>query len=175
VLGAVALAMSGCASDATKTTPSVAVVSSSVPAVSEVVAVSEVSEVSEVGTVSVGAAVSVLTCGDVFANTDVGPVSGITYVSCATSPPGAQLRSVTATYRVTGDPKAVEAELADRFGMTPLVFRCCGWEPANTTAAQYTTDDGYIVMVSMASGETVERDWSKVAFTVDAQLYLESP
>ena len=118
---------------------------------------------------------SITSCGDVFANTAIAPVTGITYATCEPSEMGAQLRSVTATYRVSGDPKAVEAELTNRFGMAPLVFRCCGWEPTNPSAGQYTTADGYSVVVTMASGETIERDWSKIDFTVRAQLFLESP
>ncbi len=155
LVGVLALALTGCAKDTTSASPSVAEMPGPMPT-SVVVA-------------------SITTCGDVFANTAIAPIEGTTYATCEPSKPGDQLRSVTATYRVTGDPKAVEAELVNRLGMTPLVFRCCGWEPENPMAAQYTTADGYSVVVSMASGETVERDWSKIAFTVNAQLYLESP
>jgi hypothetical protein len=114
-------------------------------------------------------------CGDVLKRARVDPIAGIAYDRCETSRPGAQLRSLTAIYRVTGDPKVVEAELGRRFMMTPLVFRCCGWEPKDPTEGRFTTFDDYYVNVAMYSGETVEKDWSKINFIVSVQQYLDSP
>jgi hypothetical protein len=114
-------------------------------------------------------------CGDLLKRARVEPVAGIVFDRCETSRPGAQLRSLIATYRVTGNPKVVEAALVKRFTMAPMVFRCCGWEPKDPTVGRFTTFDNYYVNVAMASGETVERDWSKIAFTVTVEQFLESP
>jgi hypothetical protein len=114
-------------------------------------------------------------CGDLLERARIDPVPGLALDNCVASRPGAQLRSLIAIYRVVGDPKEVEAELVKRFTMAPLVFRCCGWEPKDPTAGRFTTWDNYYVNVAMSSGETVERDWSKIAFAVTVEQFLESP
>ncbi len=114
-------------------------------------------------------------CGDLIVRARLAPAPGLSFDGCETSRPGAQLRSLIARYRVTGEAKAVEGDLMKRFSMAPLVFRCCGWEPKDPSSGHFTTLDKYYANVSMSSGETVERDWSKIAFTVTVEQFLDSP
>ena len=92
----------------------------------------------------------------------------------------AQIRTLDYNYVVAGsEAKAAERFLIDNFGMAPLGFVCCGWEPRPINAASarlgtYRNDKGYHYDISMGSGETLEKDWNKIPqFTVTVELFLD--
>ncbi|NEP14315.1 MAG: DUF4952 domain-containing protein [Symploca sp. SIO2C1] len=85
-------------------------------------------------------------------------------------PPGEGLVS---SYVVKGsDAAEVEKLLQRKFGMAPLKFLCCGWEPIlvvgedNTSGnGSYVDKDGYSFEVTMHSEETLlndRKDWPKI-------------
>jgi hypothetical protein len=82
-------------------------------------------------------------------------------------------------YEVAGTKATLtEAVLMKQYGMQPLKFVCCGWEPAMSPSGArlgFTIDgNGYHYEISMGSGETIERDWNKIdRFYVTVSLYLE--
>ncbi len=92
----------------------------------------------------------------------------------------AQIRTLEYNYVVAGSAaKATERFLIDNFGMAPLGFVCCGWEPRPIDAASarlgtYRNDQGHHYDIAMGSGETLEKDWNKIPqFTVTVELFLD--
>jgi Domian of unknown function (DUF4952) len=92
----------------------------------------------------------------------------------------AQVRTLDYNYVVAGgEAKAAEKFLIDNFGMAPLRFVCCGWEPrpidgASARLGTYRNDKGYHYEISMGSGETLEKDWNKIPqFMVRVELLLD--
>jgi len=85
-------------------------------------------------------------------------------------PPG---EGLTASYVVQGvDAAEVEKILQRKFGMAPLKFLCCGWEPVLVKnkdnlpgKGSYTDQDGWSFEVTMVSEETIisdRQDWHKI-------------
>lgn len=113
-------------------------------------------------------------CGDFLAERRVA-IHGLRYQNCQGGK-SAQLRTLVARYTVTGkQAKAVEQQLGKIFGMTKLVFHCCGWEN-NGVAGFYKDAAGFSHSVTMTSGETLAKDWRKIPeFTVTDELFLEEP
>jgi hypothetical protein len=78
----------------------------------------------------------------------------------------------TARYRVPG----VHAEMVERFfvekyGMGPLVFLCCAWEPERGRSGQLESEPlleiepGYVLLITMFADAVIE--------SADGELYLE--
>lgn len=102
-------------------------------------------------------------------------IQGLQYQNCQGGK-SAQLNTLVARYTVPGkQAKSVEEQLSKIFGMTKLVFRCCGWEN-NGVAGFYKDAAGFSHSVTMTSGETLEKNWEKIPdFTVTDELFLEDP
>lgn len=86
-----------------------------------------------------------------------------------------QLRAEIASYEVVGlKAKEVEIELIRLFQMKPLRFVCCGWETSQAGRFKDANDNEY--EVHMTSGETTEKNWSKIpAFHLKVYKLLEQP
>jgi len=89
-----------------------------------------------------------------------------------------------AKYSVKGtDAKSVEKYLGDKFKMRPLDFVCCGWSPEARNDTQFYPDQGrgtYLDVeyenyftIALTSGETIEKDWNKIDFTVVIETHYK--
>ncbi|NET57204.1 MAG: DUF4952 domain-containing protein [Symploca sp. SIO2E6] len=96
------------------------------------------------------------TCGDFLAIWEEKPAQ-LQFTECkkVKLPPG---KGLTASYVVKGsDAAEVEKILQGKFGMTPLKFACCGWEPVvgdeNNFSGKgnYTDKDGWSFEITMVS------------------------
>jgi Domian of unknown function (DUF4952) len=117
-------------------------------------------------------------CSDVLSTWKTKPAN-LTFVGCADSR-SAQVRTLEYRYSVVGSKaKPVEKFLASTFGMAPLAFACCGWEPrpiepSGQRLGVYRNAEGFQYQISMGSGETLEKDWSKIpTFLVTIELLLD--
>lgn len=83
------------------------------------------------------------------------------------------------TYSIPGKhARATEAMLIKKYGMAKLVFECCGWSPSRGKAGSFRrphpmADGAYAhYEISMASGETVEKQWDKIEnFYITLTIY----
>ncbi|KAI9135685.1 DUF4952 domain-containing protein [Acaryochloris sp. CCMEE 5410] len=118
-------------------------------------------------------------CGDFLARWDKKPAT-LKFVVCETG----EIQEVgvlTSSYTVQGaDAIEIEKFLQREFGMAPLRFACCGWEPDTVKAAppygQYVDEMGTQFEVSMSSGETLLNDrgaWHQIPeFRIKVETYL---
>ncbi len=117
------------------------------------------------------------TCTDFLAKSGV-RLEGLTFLSCEPAQ-NAQISVLRARYEVSGaQAESLEAQLKQRFGMAPLKFLCCGWEPENGGVGQRRDERGFTYLISMGSEETIVRqrsDWPKLKFFVQVDLMLEEP
>lgn len=118
-------------------------------------------------------------CGDFLAMWDKKPAA-LKFAGCETG----EIQEVgvlTSSYTVQGaDAIEIEKFLQREFGMAPLRFACCGWEPDTVKAAppygQYVDEMGTQFEVSMSSGETLLNDrgaWHEIpGFHIRVTTYL---
>lgn len=121
-------------------------------------------------------------CGDLLEQYGEKPPQ-LTFVGCKE---GTEQSRLEATYKVSGtNAQAVELFLREKYGLAPLKFVCCGWEPTNGKTGTIQHSDlakinpNYILDVSMfgnaerknEQGEYyIERDRTKVDFMVIVKL-----
>ena len=91
----------------------------------------------------------------------------------------AQIPVLRARYEIPGEhAAAIETQLERRYGMAPLKFVCCIWEPTGGRSGQWV-ERGYDMDVGMGSEETVyntRAEWPKIkTFFVTVNLLLEEP
>ncbi len=92
----------------------------------------------------------------------------------------AQIDTLEYRYSVAGaNAKPVEKFLIDTYSMAPLAFVCCGWEPrpvegSTSRLGVFRNEEGFYYEIAMGSGESVEKDWSKIpTFHVTVELFLD--
>jgi hypothetical protein len=120
------------------------------------------------------------TCGDFFKRWGATPPQVLQFEGCKKEE-GQQVDKLIATYWVHGkDAAQVEQYLTTTYQMAPLIFQCCGWvstygasQPARDREGFYRDKNGHQFDISMASVETVEKDWKKIPrFNVRIETYL---
>jgi hypothetical protein len=108
-------------------------------------------------------------------------VVAVTALSACNLKLGQQVDKLLATYWVHGkDAAQVEQYLTKTYQMAPLIFQCCGWvstygggKPARDGEGTYWDKNRRQFDISMASVETVEKDWKKIPrFNVRIETYL---
>lgn len=120
-------------------------------------------------------------CGDFLDRWNQKPAA-LKFVRCETVK-HVQVDRLVSSYTVKGsDAIEIEKFLQRQFGMAPLRFLCCGWEPSsvqNRVAplyGQYVDAKGAQFEVWMFSGETLLRDrkaWHKIPeFHIRVETYL---
>ena len=99
----------------------------------------------------------------------------------------ASVNELVASYVVKGsDAAEVEKLLQEKFGMAPLKFLCCGWEPIFVENNQnypgygsYTDQQGFDFRITMISQETLlndRQDWKNIPdFYIYVTKYLDAP
>jgi hypothetical protein len=99
---------------------------------------------------------------------------GATFLGCAAEPvaDGEQPASL---YRLApGSVEPAEALLIKQFGMAPLAFVCCGWEPPRKGQHRVA---GQYYQIALHSAETLanrREDWPAIDFFIRVQP-LEEP
>lgn len=120
-------------------------------------------------------------CGDFLTRWDKKPAP-LKFIRCETVK-HSQVDRLVSSYIVKGvDALEIEKFLQRQFGMAPLQFFCCGWEPSpatdgvGTRYGRYVDTKGAQFEVLMFSGETLlnsRRAWHKIPeFHIRVTTYL---
>jgi hypothetical protein len=119
-------------------------------------------------------------CGDFLKQWGATPPQALRFEGCKKEE-GQQADKLIATYWLSGkDAVQVEQYLVKTYQMAPLIFQWCGWvstygasQPARDREGFYRDKNGHQFDISMASVETVEKDWKKIPrFNVRIETYL---
>jgi len=122
-------------------------------------------------------------CTDFLAKWNMG-YPQVTFVDCEKEDESKAQPKLFAKYTVKGtDAKSVEKYLVEKFQMRPLEFICCGWSPEARNDTIFYADQGrgtYLDVeyknyftIALMSGETIEKDWQKIDFTLVVETYYK--